>query len=175
MCEERFVIRYRTLADDGYLEYTTGGVQERGEVGAADLQAYRDDGQQIRFLYRPDRRAHDSCFLNLVIYNGFNPGNTTAHFHLRPPDEPLRFIENLEYVLDLSAYLRQGIRIPEPQLYLHPQNPAACGDLCRSRIENDRREPTIREADDSVWHWTVKDVEGGVIDIFWDVPSAPSH
>jgi pimeloyl-ACP methyl ester carboxylesterase len=170
LCEQRFRLRYRTLAADGCLTYRADGRSGRGEISPSDLQGYRDEGRQINFYYRPRKGLADDCRLDVRIYNGFNPGNTNAHFHLQLLDEPLRSIETLEYTLDLTAYLEQGVDVGEPALYWYPHNPAVCDELCGARIDRYRRDPLVEPERPGVWRWSLSHVEGGVVDITWDVP-----
>jgi pimeloyl-ACP methyl ester carboxylesterase len=173
LCEDQFSIRYRTSAPDGYIK-DRKATPEWAVITAATAGEYEDEGRQFRASVRPGKRRHDECSLDLVVVNGFNPGSTHAHFHLRPPDEPLRIIECLSYSIDLSAYRGAGWEITEMELYLHPREPSICDHLCHSRVAHHRQEPSSSDPSHGVWHWNLYSVRGGVIDIFWALGSTSS-
>jgi pimeloyl-ACP methyl ester carboxylesterase len=167
LCWDEFLIRYRTSARDGYIK-DWRPTPEGAVMTAAASRAYQDEGRDVRVYMRPEKRRKEEYSLHLLVVNGFNPGNTHAHFHIRPPDEPLRIIECLSYVVDLSAYAAAGFSIAGVELYLHPCEPPTCDDLCHSRIAHHKQEPESSDPSHGVWIWNMRDVRGGVVDIFWD-------
>jgi pimeloyl-ACP methyl ester carboxylesterase len=164
-CTDLFTLRYATR-DQGYVTFNCS---HKNEASPQEVGVYDDHGYEAVFKFRPNQT--DTFKLHVDVYKGFDKGHRDVHFHLGKHQS---FFKNLRYVLDLRAYVNAhyDVVLP-PRLYFHSQDNGHSA-LCKQRVLD---EPLASEpgSEPGVWQWELQDLQGGVVDMVWDVkePAAP--
>jgi pimeloyl-ACP methyl ester carboxylesterase len=160
-CLRPFTIRY-TTRKEGYVagHPSCANIAPFSEIGRGE-----DSGTYFQFDFKP--APEEEFSLIVEVYRGFNEGDRDVHFHL-----PEARYAQLEYVLDLSAYVAAGWSVKPPMLRFHRED-RAHDELCRSRIASEPIAPRSATPE-GLWTWELEDVDHGVADIVWDVV-APVH
>lgn len=160
-CLEPYSLRYSIENEEGFIKATTaGGINI---TSAKNQQLYDAHGLEFYYEFIPHPGRDYSLLIEL--YKGFDHGYRDSHFHLG--DGSIRF-ETLLVILDLSAYLKQRYLVSqEPTLMMHPEDTHRCSDRFAERSV-ERIVPPI-SVGEGRWEWEIKDIGGGVIDLFWDL------
>lgn len=173
-CRAPFVLSYKTLNKEGWVDYTTS---HENEIGPQVKRDYKGDGYNAVFEFTP-RVAEDggpapdageTYCLDVDIYRGFDEGRRDLHFHLSDYD---CVYHRIFFHLDLSAYLSAGYEVTdEPQFYLG-DDPGDC-EACNESDLGEARPPKKRDPR-GVWEWEIDGaregvVRDGVINVKWDV------
>ncbi len=159
---ELFEIRYATRSG-GYVKPRWEGGDNL--AGSADLGRYDDYGTECIYAFKPLRDQLGPYVLDVEVLNGFGPGHRDVHFHLGGK----RCYQNIEYVLDLTAFTNVPDVSPQPVLFLHPDDPEH-GSLPNLRATTPPAPAT--EPKPMLWQWCFENVATGLVDIYWDSESA---
>lgn len=123
---------------------------------------YYNTGKKFTYVFRPDRGKTFS--MKLRIFNGFSEGQRTWHNHMKANARYALF----RFTLDLRAYRDAGFEISqEPSMYFHPQN-IMDHALCTHRV-GEAPLPPVASTDSWLRTWEIPNVNGGVVDLVWDV------
>lgn len=140
-----------------------GRTSHTNEVPAEERGRADDTGTFYEFRFHP--RSEDEYTVGLEIDNAFGEGRRDIHFHLDSYNSHMRA---LSYELDLSAYLAAGQRIPtDPQCRYAPERATTCEFCADMRMRSPL--PISARPRDGVYVWDFSDIEGGVVDIVWNV------
>src|SRR5258705_477647 len=160
-CRDTFSIKYATRSQG----YVIGHESHVNQASPADIGRAEDTGTYYQFDFVPEDGQDYS--LNVEVYRGFDEGDRDVHFHLGAQS----FYRQLDYVLDLSAYVKAGYCVSKgPEFFIQPQN-IPHGDMCRTRDGLTPSPPTGHTAH-GIYHWSLRDISTGVVDIVWDVAVA---
>jgi len=160
-CRDTFSIKYATRSQG----YIIGHESHVNQASPADIGRAEDTGTYYQFDFVPEDGQDYS--LNVEVYRGFDEGDRDVHFHLGAQS----FYRQLDYVLDLSAYVRAGYGVSKgPEFFIQPQN-IPHGDMCRTRDGLTPIPPTGQTAE-GIYYWSLRDISTGVVDIVWDVAVA---
>jgi hypothetical protein len=150
-------------SEQGYVEVLSyDGVNEAAEE---TMSEYLSTGRRYTYLFTPDQ---DKTYcMKLRIYNGFGEGQRSWHNHMK---------QNARYKLfritvNLKDYRDAGFALSsEPTLYFHPRK-IMDHQLCTFRNPEEIIGP-LPGTDPFVRTWELPDVQGGVVDVTWDVKPA---
>lgn len=160
-----FEIRYSTQSG-GFVKSHWEGAENL--AGSADLGRYDDYGTECLFAFVPVRGRLGPYSLEVEVIGGFGAGHRDVHFHLGKN----RRYRKLTYTLDLTSYTDSGYWVSDgPRLLLHGNDPQH-RELDRlSRMDDFA---PVHPQKPGLWYWEFHDVEGGLVDIRWNIePSQP--
>lgn len=146
-------------SQDGLVEILE--LSHPNEATTVAKSTYRNEGKEFTYLFTPDR---ETVVMKLRIYNGFGEGQRTWHNHMKVNARYKLF----RFILDLKGCQNASYRISnDPTMYFHPKDDQD-HTLCNKR-ENKVPLPYVPSADPWVRTWEIPDVQGGVVDLVWDV------
>ena len=157
-CRIPYEQMYRS--EKGYVEALAyDGVNEAAEE---TMSEYLSTGRRYTYLFTPNQ-DHSYC-MKLRIYNGFGDGQRSWHNHMKANARYKLF----RFTLNLEDYHDAGYTIsPEPLLYFHPRR-IMDHQLCNFRNPEEIVAP-LPGPNPWLRTWEVADVQGGVIDVVWDI------
>jgi pimeloyl-ACP methyl ester carboxylesterase len=157
-CRAPYEQKYRS--EQGFVELL--GLTEPNEAPEDVKSEYFSTGKRFSYIFTPDREG--TFVMKLRIYNGFASGQRNWHNHMNPQTHYRR----IRLTLTLTDYRDAGYQLsPEPHLYFHRQN-IMDHKLCSNRVFESPLEP-LPSTDAWQRTWELRDVQGGVIDLAWDV------
>lgn len=137
-----------------------GRTSHTNEVPAEERGLAEDTGACYEFHFTP--RSSDDYTVWFEIQNAFGHARRNIHFHL---DSHVRL---LSYELDLSPYLAAGQGIPaDPQCRYSPDRAATCEFCADIRMRDPL--PISARPRKGVYVWDFHEIEGGVVDIMWEI------
>ena len=158
-CHNPYKQVYRSV--DGLVEFvSTTAVNQANPV---DKSTYRSEGKIYTYVFTPDHG--DSFTMRLRIYNGFGQDNRSWHNHM----DPKAHYRRMRLQLDLQKYAEAGYTLdPEPRVCYYEGDNTEDHELCTQRKEG---KPLPSLPGDSAWlrTWELTDVQGGIVDLVWDV------
>lgn len=162
-CTMPYKQSYRS--EDGMVELLS--LTKPNEALEEDQSDYYNTGKKFTYLFTPDR---DQTFqMKLRIYNGYAEGQRTWHNHMKANEHCRLF----RFTLDLRGYRNAGFTwAQEPVMYQYSQN-IMDHTLCTRRVGET---PLEHLPDSEPWlrTWEIPQVQGGVVDLVWDVAKALS-
>jgi hypothetical protein len=192
-CSKPFEIRYTTLAD-GALSIAHSPDRNlftpAPNAKGARAERVRERATEVDFHFDPAAARGGS--LDLKIYKGFDRGNRNAHFHLKDNYGSVRRYQKMKYMLDLTAYQRQGFALAEAPGFWHQSGVQhTCTGRVRLILQDDKayfdtlrvapsQSPSSPSAD---WKWTWElektldghPIEDGYIDLIWEHALVPPY
>lgn len=159
-CTEMFRIMYDIGKGGGYL---TGQTSHTNEISAEERGRLENTGSFYQFDFVPESREPYTLWLQ--IYHCFGEDRRNIHFHL---DSYRSHLRTLVYELDLSAYLSAGQQLPrDPRCRYSPQKAETC-EFCQDIRMRDPL-PVNEQPRAGVYLWRFDEIEGGVVDIEWEI------
>jgi pimeloyl-ACP methyl ester carboxylesterase len=158
-CAELFELRYGTQ-NGGFIKAATS---HPNEASPAELGRYDTHGMEFNFKFTP--RPGETYKAAFEVYKGFDAGHRHFHAHLTK----MAHYRQCRITLDLRAYLAAGYDVhPEPKMCFFPQDAGKCQDLEGMRALT---EPWKSSQFDGAgtWRWELQDIEGGAVDVVWDL------
>lgn len=132
------------------------------EASAVEQSEFKSKAQRFTYVFTPEQGRE--YLLRLKIYNGFGEGQRTWHNHMKANARYHLF----RFVLNLKDYEKAGFNISvAPTMYFHPQD-IEDHTLCANRVGAEPL-PELPTTDPWVRTWEIEDVQGGVVDLKWDV------
>jgi pimeloyl-ACP methyl ester carboxylesterase len=154
---------FRIMFDVRQGAYLRGRTSHTNEVAAEERGRAEDTGAFYEFRFHPNSDVEYTVWLD--IYNGFGDGRRNIHFHVDSYDSHMR---SLIYELDLSPYLAAGYRIlADPQCRYAPEKAATCEFCADIRMRDPL--PISARPGDGIYVWEFSEIEGGVVDIVWEL------
>ncbi|MDQ6622132.1 MAG: lysophospholipase, partial [Verrucomicrobiota bacterium] len=161
-CADLYKIVYDIGEGGGYLK---GQTSRENEIPAEEHARAANNGTFYEFDFSPDDR--EAFILWLTIYNGFGAQRRNIHFHL---DSYQAHMRSLVYELDLSPYLAAGRRLLGDPACRYSRVKATTCEFCQSIRMLDPL-PISDRPRDGVYQWRFEEIEGGVVDIAWELAS----
>jgi hypothetical protein len=158
-CQERF----RIVFDVRRGAYLRGRTSHPNEIPVEERGRVEDSGTLHVFEFSPQPDGEFTSWVD--IYDGFGERRRNIHFHI---DTYQSHIRRLIYELDLSQYRVEGCQIlQDPQCRYSPVNAPTCKFCNDLRMQDPL--PIGARPRDGVYVWELAEIEGGVVDILWDV------
>jgi pimeloyl-ACP methyl ester carboxylesterase len=123
---------------------------------------YYNTGKKFSYIFAPDQEKTFS--IKLRIYNGFGEGQRSWHNHMKTDARYKLF----RFTLNLQAYQNAGYHLSQvPDMFYYPQN-IMDHNLCTNRV-GEIPLPYLPSTDPWLRTWEIPNINGGVVDLVWDV------
>lgn len=155
---------YRSV--DGHVQFLSAMGPAKAVDDVTD-GVYRSEGKVYTYIFTPD--AQDSFSMRLKIFNGFGEGNRNWHNHMEKNAHYRKFV----FTLDLSAYETAGFTLSKAPRLCRMLDDRRCEEVCKGMTFGETTTPSLPSTSPWVQTWELPDVQGGVIDIAWDVAPTP--
>ena len=166
-CAMPYTQVYRST--DGLVELVS--LTQPNNASRIDKSEYRDTGKRFTYVFTP--KGGHTYDIKLQIFNGFGELQRTWHNHMDSIDRVARY-KLFRFTLDLQAYREAGYAVSsEPAMFYYSQDNDDHA-LCAQR-GGEKPLPPLPDTNSWFRTWEMTDVNGGVIDLVWDVARKQAH
>lgn len=135
------------------------------KASSADMSEYFETGKRFTFVFVPVKSdTGDTHTIKLRIYNGFGDGQRNWHDHLRPNAHSKLY----RFTLNLKDYGKAGYVLSDPPTMYFFGTDVMDHELCGQRV-GEVPLPPLKNDDPWLFTWQMENVQGGVVDLAWDV------